>query len=424
MAASRCLMRLLQRRSRHFLGHYAACSSVAGLRTIVEVRQDLTKLVGRKAPWRDGQDRFDTLKPPESQKDLPVKRMKDSYREAIIPLGTDETLQAKYINIHNLVRFGRILENLDTFAVWTCYQHNKIEGCSTPPIVIVTALVDRIDLQAKSIVPNKDIKLSGQVTWAGATSLEVTMNVEQIGDDGTWSQVMDASFVMVSRDPQNQRKAYVSPLQVESEEEKTLFQKGEESKMRRKQEAEESLLKTPPNAEETKLIHRLFLDTLDPKSITFKARVKPAGSVWMEETGLKTIIVCHPQEKNLYNKVFGGFLMRQAFELAWANAYVHCKSRPMVTAVDDILFRKPVAIGSLLYLSSQVAYTDGNFLQIRVHAEVVDPKTGQRDTTNDFHFTFDKESPVAPVIPKTFPEAMLYLDGKRHFREAAMHRVE
>ena len=29
------------------------------------------------------------------------------------------------------------------------------------------------------------------------------------------------------------------------------------------------------------------------------------------------------QEKNLYNKIFGGFLMRQAFELAWANAALY-----------------------------------------------------------------------------------------------------
>ena len=31
--------------------------------------------------------------------------------------------------------------------------------------------------------------------------------------------------------------------------------------------------------------------------------------------------------------------MRQAFELAWANTFVFCKSRPTVLHMDDILFR-------------------------------------------------------------------------------------
>ena len=46
--------------------------------------------------------------------------------------------------------------------------------------------------------------------------------------------------------------------------------------------------------------------------------------------------------------------MRGAFELAWANSYVHIKSRPTIECMDDINFQKPVEVGSLLYLSSQV----------------------------------------------------------------------
>ncbi|XP_002738606.1 acyl-coenzyme A thioesterase 9, mitochondrial-like [Saccoglossus kowalevskii] len=413
----RCLLRFteIQYGGRHI---YKYMSSTVGMPTIIDVRQRLSERVGRKEPWSKGVDRFASLKPAESQDELPIRSMKDSYQEAIIPLGSDVKLREKYMTIHNIVRFGRILENLDTFAVWICYQHNKIEEWKNPPIVIVTALVDRIDLQVRTILSDKDIILKGNVTWVGATSMEVKMHMEQIQDDGNWKQVMDASFMMVSRDPMNQRKAFVCPLKAESDEEKQLLMKGEDNRKRRIRESKESLLKTPPNADETALIHRLFLDTLDPMSVTFKARVKPDGAVWMEDAKLKNIIICHPEERNLYNKVFGGFLMRQALELAWANAWVYCKSRTYLIAVDDIVFRKPVKIGSLLYLASQVAYTEGCYLQVRVHAEVVDPTTGQHETTNDFHFTFDKRSPVSPVMPKTYPDAMLYLDGKRHFREA------
>ena len=42
--------------------------------------------------------------------------MSDSFRKAIIPLGSNPRLKEKYINYYNGIRFGRILEDLDTFA--------------------------------------------------------------------------------------------------------------------------------------------------------------------------------------------------------------------------------------------------------------------------------------------------------------------
>lgn len=47
--------------------------------------------------------------------------------------------------------------------------------------------------------------------------------------------------------------------------------------------------------------------------------------------------------------------MREAFELGWATTCVHIKSRPTVVCMDDINFQKPVEVGSLLFLSSQVS---------------------------------------------------------------------
>ncbi|VDI32744.1 acyl-coenzyme A thioesterase 9 [Mytilus galloprovincialis] len=109
--------------------------------------------------------------------------------------------------------------------------------------------------------------------------------------------------------------------------------------------------------------------------------------------------------------------MRKAFELAWTSAALYSKSRQVaITTVDDIVFRKPVEIGSLLFLSSEVVYTNGSKLQLKVHAEVVNPTDYTRATTNDFHFTFDtKQEDLPSVIPKTYAEFMLFLDGKRHY---------
>jgi len=87
--------------------------------------------------------------------------------------------------------------------------------------------------------------------------------------------------------------------------------------------------------------------------------------------------------------------------------------------VDDILFRKPVEIGSLLYLGSLVVYTEGDSAMIRVSAEVVHPESCNRDLTNVFFFTFKTHGDAPEVIPRSYAEAMLYLDGRRQFLETA-----
>jgi acyl-coenzyme A thioesterase 9 len=136
----------------------------------------------------------------------------------------------------------------------------------------------------------------------------------------------------------------------------------------------------------------------------------------MDDAMLKNVIACFPEQRNLYNKIFGGFLMRQAYEIAWINASLYSKTIPRIETVDNITFKKPVLIGQLLFLSSQVVYTEKKFIQVKVHAQSVDIATNVKETTNDFYFKFSVASDVnlPQVIPKSYAESMMYLDGKRH----------
>ncbi|KAK3896235.1 hypothetical protein Pcinc_000089 [Petrolisthes cinctipes] len=102
--------------------------------------------------------------------------------------------------------------------------------------------------------------------------------------------------------------------------------------------------------------------------------------------------------------------------MSWATAFVVSKQRPRVLHIDDILFRSPVEIGSLLYLNSQVVYTEGQHMQISTKASVVDVVTGSTNLTNIFHFTYEVDQPVPTTIPETYHEAMMYLDGRRHYQ--------
>ncbi|XP_050394841.1 acyl-coenzyme A thioesterase 9, mitochondrial [Patella vulgata] len=390
----------------------------ASVMTIMEARASLMEMVGLKPELTESDQAYmDSMFQdiPKKQDGLPVRSIKDSYREVVIPLGSDPALQSKYTNFYKGIRFGRIMEDLDTFAGLICYTHNRRGKNERSPLSTVTALVDRIELGNFTVSAFTDIKLTGNVTWVGTSSMEVTMDVHQVIQDEL-QKVMKATFLMVARNPVTGGSAAVNPLKADGPEEEALVKKGASNKLARQLEAKKSLLKTPPSQDEGDLIHGLFLQTIDVKTSTLKVRVKPENTEWMENTILKNLSICHPEQRNLYNKIFGGYLMRKAFELGWANAALYSKTRPITKVIDDIAFRKTVEIGTVLFLSSQVVYTKGSQMQVKVHAEVVDPTVGKHETSNDFHFTFDSQlDDLTQVMPKTYAESMMYLDGKRHF---------
>ncbi|XP_051971165.1 acyl-coenzyme A thioesterase 9, mitochondrial-like isoform X2 [Xyrauchen texanus] len=386
-----------------------------------EVRNRLREIVGASTNWNNHQQAMVERASlsqylAQSQDELPARTMKDSVIEVHLPLGSQPALREKYLNYLNSVRFGRIMEDLDSLAVLICYSHTWNKDLKRSPLSIVTALVDKIDMRKNIIYPDCDIKFTGHVTWVGKTSIEAKMHMSQ-NHDGVYTEVLDATFVMVARDAENKRAAFINPLKPEGPEEQAIFQQGEINKKRRVELSTASLLKVAPTAEERTRIHNLFLNTLDPRTVSFRSRILPPNSVWMEDAKMKGLEICHPQERNIFNRIFGGFLMRKAYELGWANACAFAGCRPTLMAVDDILFRKPVEIGSLLLLSSQVCYTEGMHIQVRVHTEVLDPLTRQHSTTNVFHFSFRVEKDVPAVVPRSYGESMLYLDGKRHFDE-------
>lgn len=356
----------------------------------------------------------------KSQLELPKRKPSDSFMRSRIPL-SDQNAREKYLVYNGRIRFGRLLEDFDVMAGYICYLHNKNPKYGEDqksPYAFVTILVDRIEQSPLRLKLSSeiDIFIQGNVTWVGASSMECSMVMEQ-EIDGKVQQFLSAKYLFALRHPLTNKAVFINPLDPQSPEEKAAFQLGEENKKKRLLEDTISLLKTPPSEKERLIIHDLFLSTIDQQSGTLKVKVKPKNTIWMEDTKLSSIIICYPQQRNIFNKMFGGFLMRIAYELAWTTATTYCKQAPrMCKVVDDILFKRPVEIGSLLFFSSLVVYSKGQDLQVHVHAEVLDPQEDKRETTNDFHFTFDTGLPNLPqVMPKTYGEAMMYLMGKRRY---------
>eukprot|EP01125_Pyxidicula_operculata_P020530 TRINITY_DN7606_c0_g1_i3.p3 TRINITY_DN7606_c0_g1~~TRINITY_DN7606_c0_g1_i3.p3 ORF type:complete len:159 (+),score=21.70 TRINITY_DN7606_c0_g1_i3:1342-1818(+) len=150
----------------------------------------------------------------------------------------------------------------------------------------------------------------------------------------------------------------------------------------------------------------------------------------MSETYRQTTILCQFQERNLHNKLFGGYLMRAGFELAFSTAYVFAGAKPYFQALADISFVKPVSIGSILSLKAQVVYVDTvrNNLQVEVVAEVIKPEERKRDLTNTFSFTFNVPDltggPLKPLLPVTYEQSLRYFDGKRKYDCHIQHQEE
>uniref|UniRef100_A0A8C5JZH7 Acyl-CoA thioesterase 9 n=1 Tax=Jaculus jaculus TaxID=51337 RepID=A0A8C5JZH7_JACJA len=177
-------------------------SSKQGVLHMHEVRDKLREIVGASTNWRDHVKAMEERKLlhtflAKSQKALPPRKMKDSLIEVLLPLGSEPELREKYLTVQNTVRFGRILEDLDSLGGTGITLVPLIHRCSH-----TLNPVTRKDMCKQSLSPEQDIKLTGHVSWVGKTSMEVKMQMFQLHGD-EFCPVLEATFVMVARDSEN-----------------------------------------------------------------------------------------------------------------------------------------------------------------------------------------------------------------------------
>lgn len=203
------------------------------------------------------------------------------------------------------------------------HQHLKVEHLdpNVPlPYTFVTILVDKISFTDFLPKHDRDIRLSGHVSWVGKSSVEVVVWLEQ-ESNGQWCKITRAVFLMASRNATNTMGLMINPLVPATDEERQIYSGGEARKKRRLEIQNKSIFTHVPNANEQTLVHGLLIKTIDKKNQKMNARILPAGAVWMEDADLSNIIFSHPEDRNAHNTVFGGFLMRHALELSWALAH-------------------------------------------------------------------------------------------------------
>ncbi len=337
----------------------------------------------------------------------PVSRVvSDSAFEKILPFGTDLKLRDSYINFFDGLRLGKLLEDLDFIAGRVAYKHT--EGLERG-LTIVTAACDRIDL-LDELRSNCDLQILASVNWVGRSSIEVGIKVSS-KENEKWKRVARAYFIMVALI--NGKAEPVNKIKPTKKDEFRRFKEGKYRQKERRSIAQTSYLIQTPTAEENNLIHDLFL----------RIKNREIEGVSMKESIRQSTLIMQPQSRNVHNKIFGGFLMKEAYEIAWNISYLFCKKMPNFLSMDHMYFLKPVEIGSILSIQGTVVYTKENKLMVEVVNEVIHPNSGKKQTTNVCYFTFeileniDRIQRLVPnILPHTYEDGLKYLDGSKRYK--------
>ncbi|TVY31288.1 Acyl-coenzyme A thioesterase, mitochondrial, partial [Lachnellula subtilissima] len=219
----------------------------------------------------------------------------------------------------------------------------------------------------------------------------------------------------------------ISPLKTTTPEEHNLFTRGQQNHDRKKAALGLALRKQAPNDEESDLIHALWLQQLSWHDPNNSSR-KPDNAEYMKNTQIQSVTIMQPQYRNRHNfMIFGGFLLKSTFELAFTCASSISHTRPKFIALDPSTFENPVPVGSVLYLTATVAYSDSPILehessaswsgsggkvspegstrvQIRVDSKVKNVEhDGETKPTGVFNYTFEVGRDVR-IIPESYAQ--------------------
>ncbi|KAJ4294393.1 hypothetical protein N0V90_008083 [Kalmusia sp. IMI 367209] len=360
------------------------------------------------------------------ERKLTPKRMNDSYHSVVLPLARDPWLLDTYLNSSGHIRLGTIFMDLDALSGVIAYKHTGDD------VTTVTASCDRIVIN-HPLTEICDLELSGKVTYAtGRSSMEITMQVAKAPQEGqpikNEDVLIHCTFTMVSLDPGTKKPVNVNPLIASTPEEKRLYALGERNSRIRKQLKENALSKHTPNDLESDLIHAFWQKQLQYHDPYDELR-QPDNAHFMDTTILRTATIMQPQNRNRHHfMIFGGFLLKQTFELAFTTAAAFAHARPSFISLDPSTFQNPVPVGSILYMTATVVYTDPPLIgapgekfdseskytrvQVRVDSKVRDVEHGRSKPTGTFNYTFLVEKNIR-VVPRTYQEFMLYLDARR-----------
>ncbi|XP_076956630.1 acyl-coenzyme A thioesterase 2, chloroplastic-like [Bidens hawaiensis] len=360
---------------------------------------------------------LDSPKEAPPQTELLTKTPSQSRTTIIYNFSTDYILREQYRDPWNEVRIGKLLEDLDALASTISVKHCSDHDSMTRPLLLVTASVDKMVLK-KTISVDADLKMAGEVIWVGFSSIDVQLEVTQLASDGSETVALTANFIFVARDSKTGKAAAVNHLTPQTETETLAYEEADaRSKLRKLKLAERQGVES---------IEKTRVDTLLAEACIFSdmPALADRDSILLKDTRLENSLICQPQQRNIHGRIFGGFLMHRAFELAFSTAYTFAGFMPFFLEVDHVDFRRPVDVGNFLRFKSCVLFTEFEhaeqpLINVEVVAHVTRPEMRSSEVSNTFYFTFTirpeaKASSngfrIRKVVPATEEEARRILE--------------
>ena len=152
------------------------------------------------------------------------------------------------------------------------------------------------------------------------------------------SVVLTANFIFVALDCKTRKAVPVNRLSPETEQEKLHFEEVE---------ARNNLRKRKRGGDrrdfENGDVNRLEALLAEGRIFCDMPALADRESILLRDTCLENSLICQPQQRNIHGRIFGGFLIRRAFELAFSTAYVFAGMVPCFLEVDHVDFLRPVS---------------------------------------------------------------------------------
>lgn len=418
----------------------------------------LEAMTERDKQLKDGKtlDSYSYIDPKTT--DVTERTRADSFSYLILPFKDDKWLCDSYINAFSRLRMGQLFQDLDALAGRIAYKH-----CAPAEPVNVTASVDRI-LMLKKVdeIQNYNFVLAGSVTWTGRSSMEITVKGYSFTDSVPETIVekelpnenvfLTANFTFVARNPLTHKSFAINRLLPVDEKEWLDYRRAESFNAKKKLAAKNKSI-IEPTDEENRLVHDMWKAS--------KA-VQPgvnSNVQFMNDTTFTSTLFMQPQYRNRHSyMIFGGYLLRNAFELAYLTAAAFTSAGPRFVSLDSTTFKAPVPVGSVLSMTATVCYTehlgestsfknpfdlpptnklsskpdafmleDGTLVQVKVDTTIKKLDSPVSKESGCFIYSFfvphsshsDAEEHCSSVIPQTYSEMMDYVEGRRRALDTA-----
>ncbi len=335
-----------------------------------------------------------------------------------LPLSTDAELRRRYMLVHEPVRgnvrFGLLLEVLDKLAEEAALAYVRE---SHPGARVVTAAIDNIYVRNAADV-TRDLRFGARINFVGRTSVEVGIRVEHPATSTEpAAHIASCYFTMVARSTTVEgAQSLVLPIFIPENE---LDQRRWDRAIARREAHRLSLQQAqePPSREEYALLAGLHA-AQEGKGFEGLLASRCVTESW-DRT--------YPEHENVPQKIFGGHLIRRAYEQSSICAEEVAPNRPVIVAVNRINFVQPVRMGDKLHLVSRAVYSGGCSVCVETDILCISRDRTQINLSNACIFTLvnvDDElnpQPVPRIHPTTYKEDASYLAAHRRRLEHAGH---